>query len=513
MGDSLYESGADKIGSVAAIDQANRTLDIKKMQVTADQHPQSVFAFKYIGPTPIDTSLLDVARSIVEHGMTGDGPYQAARDLLLRRPPRLHADSGGVRRRNDETTLQAAIRLARNLDHSVLPIQGPPGTGKTHTGARMLVDLVRAGKRVGVTAVSHKVIRNLLEKVVEAAREGGPHVGVVHKSKTTDDAPDGIEVAKTNAAALNALNDGKVVGGTAWLWSHDDAVETLDYLFVDEAGQMSLAQVLGAARSAHNLVLLGDPQQLEQPQQGAHPEGAEVAALDHILRGLDTIPADCGLFLDETWRLHPTLCEFTSEMYYDDRLTPLVGLEQQALVGTSLFPDSGLYHVPVTHHGNRNSSPEEVDTVAAIVEHLTSGEITWIDRHGKSRPLTLNDILIVAPYNAQVGALAARLPNARIGTVDRFQGQEAPVVIYSTTSSSPQDAPRGMEFLYDQNRFNVATSRARCACILVAAPAILEPECHTVEQMRRANGVCRFRELAREVTAGDNTPGADEVAA
>ena len=433
--------------------------------------------------------------------MDGGGPFRAGRDLLLKRPPRLAAAVEGQLRDPDEDVVAAAVRLAGTLDDGVLPIQGPPGSGKTYTGARMIVALAREGKRVGVTAVSHKVINNLLDQVLSAAREEGVDLEVAHKvSEKSGDTVDGLEELKGNGKALPALDAGKVLGGTAWLWARDDMVDSVDYLFVDEAGQMSLAHTLGASRAARNLVLLGDPQQLEQPQRGAHPEGAEVAALVHVLGGRKTIADDAGLFLDETWRLHPEICEFTSELYYEGRLRSRNGLDRQALAGDTLFEGSGLFYVPVEHEGNQNRSLEEVEAIAAIVDNLLAPSVTWVDADGDSHQLEERHILVVAPYNAQVGALRERLPDeVRVGTVDKFQGQEAPVVNYSVASSSAEDAPRGMSFLYNPDRLNVATSRARCACILVGAPQILEPDCRTPEHMRWANGLCRFREMAQRV--------------
>ena len=272
--------------------------------------------------------------------------------------------------------------------------------------------------------------------------------------------------------------------------------EAVDVLFIDEAGQMSLANVLAVAQAAANIVLLGDPQQLEQPSRGSHPEGAEVSALEHLLDGDHTIADDRGLFLGDTWRLHPAICSFTSELFYDDRLRSRPDLAVQAIGGATPFAGSGLWFCPVHHDGNQNSAPEEMEHVADVYEGLVAGHVTWTDRHGRTAPLTAEDILIVAPYNAHVSAIAARLPGAKVGTVDRFQGQEAPVVIYSLATSSPEEAPRGMEFLYSLNRLNVATSRARCACILVANPLLFEPECRTPHQMRLANALCRYLELA-----------------
>jgi uncharacterized protein len=304
---------------------------------------------------------------------------------------------------------------------------------------------------------------------------------------------------KDNKKALQAVAEGKVVGGTAWLWSREDAVEALDYLIVDEAGQMSLAHVLAAGRSARNLVLLGDPQQLEQPQRGSHPEGAEVAALVHILNGRGTIPEDKGLFLDETWRLHPDICAFTTELYYESRLRPRAGLEHQSIVGAGVLPKHGLVYIPVEHEGNQGSSLEEVHAVEKAVQILVGEDTQWTDAKGNTRRLTANDILVVAPYNAQVRALSEQIPGVRVGTVDKFQGQQAPVVIYSMSSSTAEDAPRGMDFLYNPDRLNVATSRAQCLCILVASPRVFEPECRTPEHIRRANALCRYREMATEV--------------
>jgi superfamily I DNA and/or RNA helicase len=238
-------------------------------------------------------------------------------------------------------------------------------------------------------------------------------------------------------------------------------------------------------------------QQLEQPLQGSHPEGAEISALEHLLAGAKAIPADKGMFLKKTWRLHPRLCEFTSEVFYEERLHSREGLEHQKIDGHPWLSQSHLWFVPVNHEGNQNASPEELECIADLVESLMQPTVKWIDDKGQSRPLQWDDVLIVSPYNAQVSDLLKRLPNARAGTVDKFQGQEAPVVIYSMATSSPEDAPRGMEFLYSLNRLNVATSRAKGMVIVVASPRLLEPECRNPRQMQLANALCRHVELAQ----------------
>jgi len=259
------------------------------------------------------------------------------------------------------------------------------------------------------------------------------------------------------------------VGGTAWLWADPQALNAVDVLFVDEAGQMPLANVLAASQAGGSVVLLGDPQQLDQPQQGSHPEGADVSALQHMLGDHKTIPSDRGIFLSETWRLAPSICKFTSEVFYEGRLHAHAGLEHQVLVGTAPLEGAGLWVYAVLHDGNQNSSIEEVDAIDRILSSLLRSGAQWIDRDGATQPMTSDDVLVVAPYNSQVALLEERLglKGVRAGTVDKFQGQEAPVVIYSMTTSAPEDAPHGMEFLYSLNRLNVATSRNQPDIVLM----------------------------------------------
>lgn len=366
----------------------------------------------------------------------------------------------------------------------------------------MILDLIRAGKKVGVSAVSHKVIRNLLDEIVRAAVDEKMHVRCMHRVSDKSRTPDAGIDEETDAgkAVAKILNhDYDVVGGTAWVWSKENLAEAIDVLVVDEAGQMSLADVLACAQATKNLVLLGDPQQLEQPQKASHPEGSELSALEYFLEGHETMPEERGLFLGETWRLHPSICAYTSGLFYEGKLTPHPSLSAQILSGATPFAGAGLFYVPVVHEGNQNSSPEEAEQVAKIVNSLVASGVTWTNRHGETMPTSLDDILIVAPYNAQVSEIGAHIPGGRVGTVDKFQGQEAPVVIYSMATSSPEDAPHGMEFLFSRHRLNVATSRARCVCILVGNPQLFEPECRTPEQMRMANAFCRYLELARSI--------------
>lgn len=497
-GDALIEVKGEKVGTVKSISLDKYFIDIKKTANTAAIHPVAVHVSERVNPGALATSLMDFAAAVDEYGLGHAWPQHAGKDLLMKRKPQLIGGKEGAYIEKDEDPINAAIRIALNLERSALAIQGPPGSGKTYTGAKMIIELFKAKKKIGITAVSHKVIRNLVDKVIELSKKENVKINFVHKvSDKSDDVPDEVEETTESKRAIEALGERKVIGGTAWLWADKNTAEKLDYLFVDEAGQMSLSHVLAASRAGLNLILLGDPQQLEQPQKGAHPEGSDVAALAYLLNGQATMPEGNGLFLSTTRRLHPNISRFTSELFYDGKLESLQGLDKQVISGGTPFDGAGLFYVPVEHRGNQSSADQEVEVIADIVSKLLKRG-KWTDRDGNTQPLTKDDILVVAPYNAQVSALLEKLPDIRIGTVDKFQGQEAPVVIYSMTASSVEDAPRGMEFLFSPNRLNVATSRAKSACILVATPKLLMPECKTIDQMRWANGLCYFKELSME---------------
>ncbi len=489
-------------GTVESIDEAKRTIDLKRGKNNTAPHPTSIVPLDHVNSAVMRDSLLRLGEWVAEHGITANGANRAARALLLREPPQLWGQSnegGQPLQHADESILDAACRIGRTLVQSVLPIQGPPGAGKTFTGAHMIVDLLRMGKKVGITANSHKVIGNLLEAVCLRAAADGVDLCAIQN------APDGAGVDHPNVKGADSKSVGPelasgecdLAAGTAWLWSRPDMECSVDVLFVDEAGQMSLAYVTAVASAAGALVLLGDPQQLDQPLKGIHPPGADASALGHLLGAHATIPSDRGLFLETTWRLHPNVCQFTSEAFYESKLVSESQLCNQA-IATGLFDGPGLWLWPVEHEGNDTASEEEALVVAQIARELVESPATWVDQKGVERDIGWADVLIVAPYNAQVGMIQRRLPTeARVGTVDKFQGQEAPVSIYSMATSNPEGAPRGMSFLYSRNRLNVASSRARCAAILVCSPNLLSVCARTPEQMRLANALCQFAELAR----------------
>ena len=498
-------------GDIVAIDDIGGTIDIFRTAARLDRQPAAL-----IPGTPIPTMVLRdalrrIADDVLRRGLEpddGSPRLRAARDLVTRTAPRL-ASRGGVPattalRLDDEEPLDAAVRLALDLDHGVLPIQGPPGTGKTWTAARMIVALVAAGKRVGITAQSHRAITNLLDATAESFAEAQQAFSAVQKSDgEAGSATPGVRLVDHagSVAPLLATGTVAIAAGTSWLWAREDLVDAIDVLFIDEAGQLSLANALAMSGSARSIVLLGDPNQLPQVSQGIHPEGAGASALEHLVGDALTVPAERGLLLPTTFRLHPDINDFTSEIFYEGRLAADPSTARQGVAGQPPIGGTGIRWSPVMHRGDESASVAEAERVVEAIEALVGRD--WTDRHGRPRTLGVDDIVVVAPYNAHVATIQATARHrlgrpARVGTVDRFQGQEAPVAIYSMAASSADDAPRGMAFLYDGHRLNVAVSRAQGLAIVVASPDLLLVAPHGADQMRQANAICRLVEIAAE---------------
>ncbi|HVX21871.1 MAG TPA: TM0106 family RecB-like putative nuclease [Acidimicrobiales bacterium] len=487
-----------RLVALHAADRSGRgTLTLRRGVAADPPHPYALIPGAPVPDYVLRYALLRMARWVVDHGLGSALPtWRAGRQLLLRRPPRLAGGDGDGRlARPGEHGSDALQRLAGRLDGAALPVQGPPGSGKTYSAARVIVDAVRAGKRVGVTANSHRVIDHLLAAAVAQA----PELRVVHKADPDDPAVPGVANVASNREVVALLDRGQVdvVGATAWLLGREEMAGRLDLLVVDEAGQVSLANALASMAAATDAVLVGDPAQLDQPVQAAHPDGTDVSALGHVIGPAPTMPDHLGLFLDQTRRMHPAVCAFVSEVAYDGKLVPVDGLDRQAVDGEG----SGLRWLAVPHHGNRTSSADEADAVDRAVRSVLGRQ--WTDAAGARRPLLPADVLVVTPYNAHIAALRARLPDGvEAGTVDRFQGREAPVVFYSMATSTADDLPRDFEFLFSLNRLNVAVSRARGLAVLACSPALLAPRCRTTRQVQLANALCRFVECAQPFGGG-----------
>jgi predicted RecB family nuclease len=456
-----------------------------------------------LGPAPIDLGDLPGA-AMAFAGRFASGPAEADQaliDILMRRPPRLKGRAAGAPVRDpDEPLTEAVIRAVMDLDRSYLFIQGPPGTGKTWTAARAIVALLRSGKRVGVTSNAHKAINKLLQEVDEhAVASGFSFTGV---KKATDNNPEsefnGVNIASVLKSEDVTL-DHRLVGGTVYHFARDDQRGTLDALFVDEAGQVSLGNLVAMAGAAANIVLVGDQMQLPQPVQGVHPGETGLSCLEYLLEDHATVPDGRGILLNETHRMHPALCGFVSSAIYDGRLAAAPSTARRHLVlhpgAPAALRPAGLSFMPVAHDGCTQSSPAEADAIADLVGGLQRQTIVG---DGAERPLALDDILVVAPYNLQVNLLKRRLPaGAQVGTVDKFQGQEAAVVIVSMTTSRGMDAPRGTAFLFNPNRFNVAVSRAQCLAVVVHGERLLDGAWTELDDLRRLNVFAHAKAVAQ----------------
>jgi predicted RecB family nuclease len=474
-------------GTIVEIDEATLTLRLRRGPGLADLAlPRAL-----VGGRPYDVTFQRAAvERFAESIRDGTGRYPALEAVLRREPPRAGQVPGGVIQTVEPAEISA---LARSLDASTLFVQGPPGTGKTWRGAEIVVDLVEAGNRVGVTAQSHKVIHNLLHAIErEAAGREVTFAGLKKASSDNEESFfEGDLIANEKAIAPFVDPEAQLVAGTSWLFARTELDGTLDYLVIDEAGQVSLADAIAVGTSARNLILLGDPLQLAQVSQGTHPLGTGSSVLEHLLGGFPTIPEDRGVFLEESWRMHPDVCEFVSGLVYANRLH---SHEKAAARSTAL--GTGIRFLPVEHEGNRSFSSEEAEQIAAAVEEMLGAD--FVDSRGAARPLRESDFMVVTPYNAQVHELSGLLPaGVPIGTVDKFQGQQAPVVFFSMATSSGEDVPRSLAFLFSRNRLNVAISRAQCLAFLVCSPKLLEARCRSIEEMQLVNALCRLVEVAK----------------
>ncbi len=486
-------------GTLVGIDPDGGFLELKRRTNSAAPHPHDLIPGGPIQTDPQRQALRRIAASVIDHGIDGHGPYRAVRDLLLRKPPRTvpALTDGAPLVLDGEDGEDAIDHFGRELEHGCLAVQGPPGSGKTRSAARLAVALIRDGRTVGITANSHAVISNLLDELGHWADKDSVTFRASQKSdgEHFSDHPSVTQRESNDEMAADLQEGVDVIAGTAWMFAREEFDQSLDYLIIDEAGQFSLANALAVGTAARNLVLLGDPLQLAQPSKGTHPHGAGASALGHVLGEARTLPDDLGIFLDHTHRLHPDICAFISEVVYEGRLHSTDGLERQAIGGTGVLGGSGLRWRPVDHAGCRVESTEEADEVLACYRNLLGR--TFTDRHGVERNVGDEHILVVAPFNAQVRRLKRALPpGAQVGTVDKFQGRQAPVVICSMTTSSIEEIPRGLEFLLSQNRLNVAISRAQAMAVLVGSPKLLTISCRSIEQLRLVNGMCRYVEMA-----------------
>ncbi|HXP94250.1 MAG TPA: TM0106 family RecB-like putative nuclease [Candidatus Binatia bacterium] len=495
VGDKVHDPAVKfrLAGTIVSIDGVAGIVQLKRGQTRAtDAMPRALHAE---GPVR-DPVQREALRRFGQALLDSDGErYRAARDVLERSLPRRRDVPDGDRLEAEDPNELAALALA--LDESYLFVQGPPGSGKTYAGARVVVRLLQAGKRVGVAAPSHKAIHNLLREIEHvAAAESFQFSGLKKATKENEESYFESRFIRSSESNTDFPPgpDVQLLAGTAWLFARKEMDAVLDYVVIDEAGQVALADAIAIGTSARNIILLGDPLQLAQVSKGIHPENAGASVLEHLLGDDATVRPERGVFLPLSFRMHPEICRFISELAYDGRLRSAASCARQLVEGAA-----GLRWLPVPHEGNAQQAEPEAHAIADAIERLIGAPM--IDKEGVHRRTTAHDFAVVTPYNMQArciaGVFAERgLHDIPVGTVDKFQGQEAPIVFFSMATSSGDDLPRDLDFLFSRNRLNVAISRARALAILVASPALLQIRCSSVEQLRMVNALARFLELA-----------------
>ena len=488
--------GTWRAASVVRFDSEALEIDLLwgERQQDAGHLPESVILHKWVSGDDKHKALFDFAERLLENR----DPNPVTLALLRGDPPRFHPGGGpaGGAFSDDRDDMCSWVT---QLDHSYVAVQGPPGTGKTYRAAHLIHALVKAGKRVGVTAPNHRAIENVLREAIEVFTSEGD-LGLLNgvRIKTKGSQPDleGFVYGNADKAARSEFN---IVAGTSWLFSNAKIIDApVDVLLIDEAGQFGLADALASSRAARNLILLGDPLQLSQVNQANHPGCGGLSALGHVLGDDVTLPADRGVFIEQTRRMHPDICRFTSEQVYEGRLGWHEDCEHQTTVA-----GTGLRWVKAVHSGNSTSSVEEAQIIAERIGALVA--TPWTNFKGEVTALTVEDFMVVAAYNDQVrtirrvldlNPLTAGVP---VGTVDKFQGGTAAVVFFSTAASTGADVIRGVDFLFSRERLNVAISRARCLAYLVCTEELLDTRARSVEEMRCIAALDAFVEWAEPV--------------
>jgi predicted RecB family nuclease len=464
----------------------------------------------FINTETLETRLCEVAEALFDQQLPG-----AIQAILNREKPAFKKNAGlrdertqylpitRSRFKQDDEYLAAIIAAVEAMNNSCLCIQGPPGAGKTFTAKHIITALVRIGKRVGVMSNSHAAILNLMDALHEPTSHAriakiggfGSNQDTFKEKYDQEKYPNYTYRPSMSFTKKDRYDSFSVVGATAYAFASSVAIESpVDYLFVDEASQVALANLIAVAGAAKNIVLMGDQMQLEQPLQGSHPGESGMSALEYMLGNHGVIPEDMGIFLERTYRMHPAVCQPLSEVVYEGKLKSAQNNDRQriSVPDSKLIKQShGVMVVNVEHDGNRQSSEEEAEVIGQLIAELKTG--CYTDKHGETYPITDKDVMVVAPYNMQVNLLRERLGDQiAIGTIDKFQGQEAPILITSMSVSDVEESSRGLDFLFDINRLNVAISRAQALAIIVANPGLERCRVNSLEQMEKASFYSRL---------------------
>ena len=432
-------------------------------------------------------------RFIVDYSESKKTKYKCAEDILKNDFPDLIKIKAGdpifdvQKDLIDESTL-----AVKKLNSSYLLVQGPPGSGKTFTSAKIILSLIKDNKKVGITSNSHKAINNLLAQIENLALEENFTFKGLKKSSKDEQKLKGKIIEDISGGMKEFPKDYLLHAGTAWLFSDPRYDQQMDYLFVDEAGQVALANTLAIATSTKNIILIGDQMQLSQPIQGVHAGNSGKSALDFLLEGEDTIPVSKGIFLSETRRLNKNICDYISSSFYDFRLkSHPVTNDRSVSLNLKNIKNEGIFYLPTDHIDCTQKSDEEAKIINDYYNKILGQDFK---EGGEIKKISHDDIMVVAPFNMQVNNLEKIMDtkDARIGTIDKFQGQESKVVFISMTSSDPENLPRHKEFFFSRNRLNVAISRAQCVAIILFNSNLLLTSCQKINEMRLVNNFCKL---------------------
>jgi hypothetical protein len=460
--------------SIARFDKESQSLALRwtPARVADGFHPTKLIGDDWVNPAPKPEVLCSLAKRM----LSGKVESSVSIDLLEAAAPRFVV-GGGPKDGLFTDNVEDSMSWVTELDGSYVAIQGPPGAGKTYTGAHLIYALIKAGRRVGITAMSHSAVENLLEATVslfEAAGESDELFAAKKVSAAPSKGLPGVSYPTKNEDMASSRYN--LVAGTTWLFASNSLLHSpVDTLVIDEAGQLSLADAVVASLAARNVVLLGDPQQLAQVSQSEHPGQSGASVLEHVLRGAPVVDSSRGVFLATTRRMHPAITEYISERFYEGQLESHESCAVQGVDGVGV----GLRFLEVEHSGCTTVAPVEVEAIHDKIVELLGRY--WINTSGVPQPLEVSDFMVVAPFNDQVDLLRKvldedpRTAKVPVGTVDKFQGREAAVVLFSLTTSSKEHLTRGVEFLFSPNRLNVAISRARCLAYLVSTKEVFSP--------------------------------------
>ena len=457
----------------------------------------SLIPDQFVRPEPIPSAIKDTIENIIKSKFSPS----AIVDFLLRKSPRFIDGSKSTIIKDNlsgNKLINEIIKVVDKLDNSYLCIQGPPGSGKTFTACHIIKNLISKGKRIGISSNSHKAIVNLMDGASDLILKDNINGNLI---KVGGDSEDQIFNKENVFFRKNANDCNKDLtlspicfGGTAWFFCNDiliqNNIKKFDFLFIDEAGQVPIANLIGMSRIANNIILMGDHMQLGQPIQGSHPNNSGDSILEYLLQEKSTIPTNMGIFLPKTYRMHPDICDIISNLVYDTRLSSAEVTKRHIVnVSKKILPiKHGIYYIPVIHEGNSQGSEEEANVIAELAEKLINSPFWSKNNNDKKRLIDWHDMLFVAPYNYQVNLLKNKLnSNAKVGSVDKFQGQEAPIVFLSMCTSDASESPRGIEFLFSKNRLNVAISRAQSIVIVVGSPNLSKSSPKNLKQMELIN--------------------------